>query len=115
WMIASGYVTDFQFGMLTRGFADLLLVGEYKLLDRLGQGRMAGVYKALHSKLGQIVAVKILPPSKAQHPPLLARFQREARLALRLKHPNVVRTFEVGNTKGAINYLVMEFLHGETL
>ena len=61
WMIANGYLTDFQFGMLTRGFADLLFVGEYKLLDRIGQGRMAGVYKAVHP-LGQVVAVKVLPP-----------------------------------------------------
>src|SRR5947209_2357535 len=114
WMIANGFVTDFQFGMLTRGFADLLFVGEYKLLDRIGRGRMAGVYRAVHP-LGQVVAVKVLPPSKAKHPPLLARFQREARLALRLRHPNVVRTFQVGKTRSELNFLVMEFLDGETL
>ncbi len=114
WMIAAGYVTDFQLGMLTRGFADLLIVGDYKLLDRIGQGRMAGVYKAVH-KLGQIVAVKVLPPSRAKHADLLARFQREARLAQRLRHPNVVRTFQVGKTRGDLNYIVMEYLDGETL
>jgi serine/threonine protein kinase len=114
WLIANSYLTDFQFGMLTRGFADLLWLGEYKLLDRIGRGRMAGVYKAVH-QLGQVVAVKVLPPSKAQHAPLLARFQREARLALRLKHPNVVRTFQVGKSKGDLHYLVMEYLDGEPL
>ena len=114
WLIANHYLTDFQFGLLTRGFADLLFVGDYKLLDRIGQGRMAGVYKAVHAS-GQVVAVKVLPPSKAKHPALLARFQREARLALRLKHPNVVRTFQVGTTKGELHYLVMEYLDGETL
>jgi serine/threonine protein kinase len=114
WLIANGYLTDFQFGMLTRGFADLLWLGEYKLLDRIGQGRMAGVYKAVH-QLGQVVAIKVLPPSKAQHAPLLARFQREARLSLRLKHPNVVRTFQVGKSKGDLHYLVMEYLDGEPL
>ena len=115
WMIASGYLTDFQLGLLTRGFADLLFLGDYKLLDRIGQGRMAGVYKAVHATSGQMVAVKVLPPSKAKHPPLLARFQRESRLALRLRHPNVVRTFQVGKSKGDLNYLVMEYLDGETL
>ncbi|HYT92286.1 MAG TPA: serine/threonine-protein kinase, partial [Gemmataceae bacterium] len=114
WMVGNGYLTDFQLGMLTRGFGDLLFVGEYKLLDRIGQGRMAGVYKAVHP-LGQVVAVKVLPPSKAQHPEIVARFQREARMALRLKHPNVVRTFQVGKTKGDLHFLVMEFLDGETL
>jgi eukaryotic-like serine/threonine-protein kinase len=114
WAISSGYLTDFQLGMLTRGFADLLLLGEYKLLDRIGQGRMAGVYKGVHSS-GQVVAVKVLPPSKAQVPQLLARFLREARLSLRLKHPNVVRTFQVGKGKGELNFIVMEHLEGETL
>jgi serine/threonine protein kinase len=115
WLIAGGHLTDFQLGMLTRGFADLLFLGDYKLLDRIGQGRMAGVYKAVHATSGQIVAVKVLPPSKAKLPSLLARFQRESRLAVRLKHPNVVRTFQVGKTRGDLNYLVMEYLDGETL
>src|SRR5262249_38290377 len=83
--------------------------------DRIGRGRMAGVYKAVHAGSGQVVAVKVLPPSKAKHPPLLARFQRESRLALRLKHPNVVRTFQVGKSRGDLHYLVMEYLDGETL
>src|SRR5262249_46314099 len=77
------------------------------------KGRMAGVYKAVHS-LGQVVAIKVLPPSKAKLPQLLARFQREARLALRLKHPNVVRAFQMGEANG-LHYLVMEYLEGETL
>src|SRR5262249_42871088 len=114
WAISSGYLTDFQLGMLTRGFADMLLLGEYKLLDRIGQGRMAGVYKAVPST-GQVVAAKVLPPPKAQVPQLLARFLREARLSLRLKHPNVVRTFQVGKGKGELNFIVMEHLEGEPL
>jgi serine/threonine protein kinase len=114
WLVASGFLTDFQVGVLQRGFADLLFLDDYKLLERIGQGRMAGVYKAVH-KLGQVVAVKVLPPSKARQPQMLARFQREARLSVRLKHPNVVRTYQVGKTKGDLHYLVMEYLDGETL
>src|ERR1043166_1473584 len=74
---------------------------------------MAGVFKAVHT-LGQIVAIKVLPPSRAKSPQLLARFQREARLSLRLKHPNVVRSYQVGEANG-VHYLVMEHLEGETL
>src|SRR5206468_1799478 len=74
-------------------------LGHYKILDRIGKGRMAVVFKAVH-RLGQVVAVKVLPPSKGRDPQLLARFEREARLALRLKHPNVVRAFQVGESTG---------------
>jgi serine/threonine protein kinase len=56
-----------------------------------------------------VVAIKVLPPSKAKDPTLLARFQREAKLATRLRHPNVVRSFQVGQA-GALHYLVMEYL-----
>lgn len=113
WMVAAGYLTDYQATLLARGHADCFFLNQYKVLDRLGKGRMAGVYRAVH-RLGQVVAIKVLPPSKAKDPHLLARFQREARLALKLKHPNVVRTFQVGET-GGLHYLVMECLEGETL
>jgi serine/threonine protein kinase len=74
---------------------------------------MAGVYRAVH-RLGQTVAVKVLPPSKVKDATAFGRFQREARLAVKLKHPNVVRTFQVGEDSG-LHYLVMEYLDGETL
>jgi serine/threonine protein kinase len=113
WLVANAPVTDYQAGMLLRGHADRFFFHDYKLVDRLGTGRMAGVYKAVH-RLGQVVAIKVLPPSKAKDPQLFGRFQREARLALKLKHPNVVRTFQTGQAHG-LHYLVMEYLDGETL
>ncbi len=113
WLVAKKYLTEYQLGQLLRGRIEHLFLGEYKLLDRLGQGRMAGVYQAAH-RLGQPVAIKVLPPSKAKDPQLLARFQREARLAVRLKHPNVVRTFHIAETDG-LHYIVMEYLEGDTL
>jgi serine/threonine protein kinase len=113
WMVANKYVTEYQAALLVRGHAEGFFLNEYKILDRLGKGRMAGVYKAQHG-LGQIVAIKVLPPSKAQDPNLLNRFQREAHLAIRLKHPNIVRAFQMGQA-GDLHYLVMEYLEGETL
>src|SRR5262245_54198958 len=113
WLVAGGTFTEYQVGVIGRGHGEQLLLGPYTLLERVGKGRMAGVYKAVHS-LGQTVAVKVLPPSKATDLTTLARFQREARLALRLKHPNVVRTFQTGEHHG-LHYLVMEYLEGETL
>jgi eukaryotic-like serine/threonine-protein kinase len=113
WLVATDYVTEYQAGLLAQGHADNFFLNQYKILERIGRGRMAGVYKAVHS-MGQVVAIKVLPPSRAKDPQLLARFEREARLAVRLNHANVVRTFQVGETDG-LHYLVMEHLEGETL
>lgn len=113
WLVRNGALTDFQLDMAQRGFADSVYFGDYKLLDRIGQGRMAGVYKAAHP-LGQTVAIKVLPPSKAKQPQVLGRFLREARLAVKLDHDNIVRTFQNGQVKD-MHYIVMEYLEGETL
>jgi eukaryotic-like serine/threonine-protein kinase len=113
WLVARGYVTEYQAALVAKGHADSFFLGQYKILDRLGKGRTAGVYRAQH-QLGQVVAIKVLPPSRAQNPQILARFQREIRLALKLKHPNAVRAFQVGQANG-LHYLVMEYLEGETL
>ncbi len=113
WLVAHQYVTEYQAALVAKGHADSFFINQYKILDRLGRGRMAGVYKAVHN-LGQVVAIKVLPPSKGKNPQLLGRFQRELRLALKLKHPNVVRSFQVGEVNG-LHYLVMEYLEGETL
>ena len=113
WMVANRYVTEYQATLLARGHAEGFFIGEYKILDRLGKGRMAGVYMAQHG-LGQVVAIKVLPPSRAKEPTMLARFQREAKLAMKLKHANIVRAFQVGS-QGGLHYLVMEHLEGETL
>jgi serine/threonine protein kinase len=113
WMVANRYLTEYQASLLARGHADNFYLGEYKVLDRIGKGRMAGVYKALHP-LGQTVAIKVLPPSKAKDQRALRRFEREASMAMKLRHPHVVRTFQVGESNG-LHYLVMEHLEGETL
>lgn len=114
WMQRQGALSRFQLEMLDRGFADFLRFGEYVLVERIGTGRMAGVYKAVHP-LGQVVAIKVLPPSKAKQPQVLGRFQREARLAVRLDHDNVVRTFQHGKTKEGMHFIIMEYLDGDTL
>jgi eukaryotic-like serine/threonine-protein kinase len=113
WLVSRDVATRFQLGVLTAGRGDQLFLGKYKLIDRIGRGRVAGVFKAVHS-LGEVVAIKVLPPSKTSQPKTFARFQREARLAQRLNHPNVVRTFQLAADEG-VYYLVMEYLVGETL
>ena len=113
WLVARQYVTEYQAALVAKGYKDGFFIQHYKILQRLGKGRTARVYKAMH-QLGQVVAIKVLPPSSSQDPQTLARFQREAKLAVRLKHPNVVRSFQVGQFK-SLHFLVMEYLEGETL
>src|SRR5262249_46403173 len=113
WLVGQGLLTEYQLGVLLRGNVDQLRLGPYRILERVGRGRMAGVYRARHS-LGLTVAIKVLPPSKAKDPTLLARFHREARLALALSHPHIVRSFQTGEERG-LHYLVMEYLEGDTL
>ena len=112
-LVQKRVLTPYQAAMVQRGRADGFFLNGYKILDRIGKGQMGGVYKAVHT-LGQLVALKILPASKARSPHILGRFQREARLLTQLDHPNVVRAFQVGEAD-RVNYIVMEFLEGETL
>ena len=70
WLVGNRHLTEYQANLLARGHADGFFLNQYKILDRLGRGRMAGVYRAIHP-LGQIVAIKVLPPSKAKEPRFL--------------------------------------------
>src|SRR5262245_32011189 len=67
WLVDRGSVTEFQASVLARGHGDALALSYYTLQDRIGRGRMAGVYRAAH-QFGQTVAIKILPPSKTKDP-----------------------------------------------
>lgn len=112
-LIRNRALTEYQALLVQSGHTDGFFLGEYKILDQVGKGHMGGVYKTVHNS-GQVVALKILPASKAKNSHLLGRFQREARLLTQLEHPNVVRAFHVGES-GGINFIVMEYLEGETL
>jgi serine/threonine protein kinase len=113
WLAHHRRITDYQAEVLLRRRSDPLALGPYKVRNRIGRGRLIGVYEAVHPQ-GQVVAIKVLPPARAADSQVLARFQREARLAMRLRHPNVIRTFQAGEHQG-VHYLVMEYLKGETL
>ncbi|HLW66027.1 MAG TPA: serine/threonine-protein kinase [Gemmataceae bacterium] len=112
-LVKQKYVTEYQAALLAHGRSEGYFIERYKILERIGQGRMAGVYRAVADD-GRTVAVKVLPPSKSHEPQLLSRFQRETRMAQKLHHPNVVRTLDVGEYNG-VYFMVMECLVGETL
>ncbi len=91
-----------------------ILGNRYRLIELIGEGGMALVYKAECSLLCRTVAVKILRPQYASDAEFVERFRREARAAASLSHPNVVNIFDVGQQDG-MDYIVMEHIPGETL
>ncbi len=89
-------------------------LGNYEILDRIGAGGMGEVYKALDTKLGRDVAIKVLPEAFAKDKERLARFEREARIVAQLNHPNIAAIYGLEERDG-VNFLVLEYVPGETL
>jgi MFS family permease len=89
-------------------------LGVYEVLEPIGRGGMAEVYKGQHSSLGRTVAIKVLPPELAAQADFRKRFEREAHMIASLKHPNIVQLFDFGEADGTY-YMVMEYVSGDTL
>ncbi|MBQ1391039.1 MAG: Stk1 family PASTA domain-containing Ser/Thr kinase [Firmicutes bacterium] len=91
-----------------------LLAGRYELIDKIGEGGMAVVYKAKDRLLNRYVAIKILRPEFTKDAQFVDSFRRESQAAAGLQHPNIVSIYDVGKT-GNINYIVMELVEGRPL
>ena len=89
-------------------------LGQYKLIEKIGEGGMGIVYRAHHSLLRRETALKLLPPDKADAASL-ERFEREVQLTCRLTHPNTIQVYDYGHTPDGIFYYAMEFLDGLNL
>ncbi|HKY55069.1 MAG TPA: serine/threonine-protein kinase [Anaerolineales bacterium] len=89
-------------------------VGPYRIIEQLGQGGMATVFKAYHAFLDRYVAIKALHPAFNQDPNFEARFQREARVVAKLEHPHIVPVYDYAEHEKR-PYLVMKFIEGDTL
>src|SRR4051794_5051163 len=86
----------------------------YRIEQELGVGGMGVVYRATDSKLGRLVALKVLPEAFARHPERLVRFEREARMLASLNHPNIAAIYGLEECDG-VHYLVLELVPGLTL
>jgi serine/threonine protein kinase len=89
-------------------------IGHSRIERKLGAGGMGAVYLAHHTGLNKPIAIKVLPPELASNAEFIGRFQREARLAARLEHPNVVQVYDVGSEQG-IHYITMQYIEGRSL
>ena len=89
-------------------------LGPYEILSPLGAGGMGEVYKARDTRLDRTVAIKVLPEHVASDPDLKQRFEREAKTISSLNHPHICTLYDIGEQDG-IDFLVMEYLEGETL
>jgi serine/threonine-protein kinase len=89
-------------------------IGNFELLEKIGQGGMGAVFKAHQVTMERVVAVKILPPKFAKQPKFIERFTREARASARLNHVNIVNGIDVGQ-EGGVYYFAMEYIKGFTV
>ncbi|HEV7279703.1 MAG TPA: protein kinase [Pirellulaceae bacterium] len=113
-LIEARLLTTWQARKLGEGRVRGFVLGKYLILEPLGTGGMGSVYKARHTRLGNDVALKVVARRALKRSNALARFDREARVASQLQHPNIVRTFDYDGLDEAA-YLVMELMKGESL
>jgi serine/threonine-protein kinase len=113
-LMQRGWLTAYQINQLFRDNAAGLVLGQYLLLERLGEGGMGQVFKARHQRLERIVALKVIRPERLTGPESVQRFQREARAAGRLHHPNIVAVYDADEVNGT-HFIAMEYVEGADL
>lgn len=114
-MVEEGLLTQFQATQLLGGkWRGFIVAGKYRLLEPVGAGGMGQVFVCEHLRMGSLVALKMLAAERVGGPATVERFEREARAAAALNHPNLVRAFDVDEADG-IHFLVMEYVHGASL
>jgi serine/threonine protein kinase len=110
-LVERNWLTPYQANQLLQNRGQELLLGHYRILDRVGEGGMGQVYKAHHVSMDRTIALKMIPKERMSDATALARFQREIRAIAKLSHPNIVTAFEV-NQAGQTPFLAMEYVDG---
>ncbi|MFH1265422.1 MAG: serine/threonine-protein kinase [Planctomycetota bacterium] len=107
-------LTKFQAQAVYDGKAGRLVMGNYVILDKLGEGGMGQVFRARHRRMERLVALKVLPAAATKSPESVKRFQQEVKAAARLSHQNIVTAYDADEADG-VHFLVMEYVGGRDL
>lgn len=110
-LIRRGWLTPFQVNQIALGKAADLVLGPFVLIERLGEGGMGQVFKARHTALGRIVALKVIRRECLNNPKAVQRFLREIRVSSKLEHPHIVRALDADQVEG-VYYIAMEYVDG---
>jgi serine/threonine protein kinase len=113
-LVQLGLLTKFQAQLLLVGRTHGFFLGQYRILDQLGEGGMGRVFKAEHMTMGRTVAIKVLAPQHTKTEKARQLFMREVRASGKLMHPNIVTAHDANEMDGR-HYLVMEFIDGPNL
>ena len=113
-LIDKGWITPFQAEVLLAGKSNGLVFGHYVLLSRLGEGGMGAVFKARHTRLDRIDALKVIRADKIASKLVAKRFLREIQLTADLNHPHIIKALDAGQV-GSQLYLATEYVPGEDL
>ena len=92
-----------------------VIAGKYRIESLIGSGGMANVYKAYDEQEGRTVAIKMLKAEHREDTEFLRRFEREAKAVITLSHPNIVQSYDVGVDEKGVSFIVLEYVHGQTL
>jgi serine/threonine-protein kinase len=113
-LVRREWLTAFQANKLLNGKTDELAIGPYRLLERLGEGGMGQVFKARHSRMERIVALKVVDRERLTSTTAVERFLREVKAVSQLQHPNIVLAYDYGEENGR-HYYAMEYVEGQDL
>lgn len=113
-LVELGVLTKFQAELLLVGKTSGFFLGQYKILDAIGQGGMGRVFKALHQTMNRTVALKVLTPQLVSTSKAQKLFKREVRAAAQLQHPHIVTAYDANQVHGR-HYLVLEYVDGPNL
>ncbi|MCS7168173.1 MAG: serine/threonine-protein kinase [Gemmatales bacterium] len=113
-IVAEGLLTAFQAEQILLGRSKGFWLGPYRILDRLGQGATGTVFKAVHTGMGRIVALKVIKLKNVRDRQRLLQFEREIRVLAQLQHPNIVMAYDANRGRG-VHFLAMEYVPGKTL
>jgi response regulator RpfG family c-di-GMP phosphodiesterase len=120
-LVENGLVTEYQANRIEAGTTFGLILGNYRVLDRLGAGGMGVVFRAEHLRMRKQVAIKVLPLGPEHDERLLHRFLTEIRAIARLQHPNIISAIDAGETADidlngtVLHFFVMEYVPGQDL